>query len=152
MMIHSCIVLFGHSWFIFRHSEHWVFILNDYLIITNKNYNVSSEGLDRHYHKYPSSSYQTRWDVAIMSVSTFKIALFYKYLMSHWLVIFRINIGLGPLILLISLNEIRGKMYHLLIIMDNLVALGCRLSSLKNLSTNCKKKISDLRHSDFLHQ
>ena len=31
--------------------------------ITDKNNNVSSEGLDRHYHKYPISSYRTRWDI-----------------------------------------------------------------------------------------
>ena len=29
-----------------------------------KNNNVSSEGLDRLYHKYPSSSCRTRWDIS----------------------------------------------------------------------------------------
>ena len=28
------------------------------------NNNVSSEGLDRYYHKYPSSSHRTRWDIS----------------------------------------------------------------------------------------
>jgi len=31
--------------------------------VANKNNKVSSEGLDRHYHKYPSS-YQTHWDIS----------------------------------------------------------------------------------------
>jgi len=31
--------------------------------VTDKNNNVSSEDLDRHYHKYPSWSYRTRWDI-----------------------------------------------------------------------------------------
>ena len=32
--------------------------------VTHKNSNVSSEGLDRHYHKYHSLSYQTPWDIS----------------------------------------------------------------------------------------
>ena len=32
--------------------------------VTDKNNNISSEGPDRHYHKYHSSSYQTRWDIS----------------------------------------------------------------------------------------
>ena len=32
--------------------------------ITNKNNNVSSESFNRQYHNYPSSSYQTCWDVS----------------------------------------------------------------------------------------
>jgi hypothetical protein len=32
--------------------------------IIDKNNNVSSEGLDRHYHKYPSLSFRTRWDIS----------------------------------------------------------------------------------------
>ena len=31
--------------------------------ITDKNNNISSEGLDRNYHIYSSSFYQTRWDI-----------------------------------------------------------------------------------------
>ena len=31
--------------------------------VIDKNYNVISEGLDRHYHKYPSWSYRTGWDI-----------------------------------------------------------------------------------------
>ena len=32
--------------------------------ITDRNNSVSSDGLHRHYHKYPSSSYRTRWDIS----------------------------------------------------------------------------------------
>jgi len=32
--------------------------------VTDKNNNVSSEGLDRYYHKYPSSSYLIRWYIS----------------------------------------------------------------------------------------
>jgi hypothetical protein len=32
--------------------------------VTDKNHNVSYEGLDRHYHKYPSSPYRTHWDIS----------------------------------------------------------------------------------------
>ena len=32
--------------------------------VTDKNNNVSSESLDRHYHKYPSESFRTRWDIS----------------------------------------------------------------------------------------
>jgi hypothetical protein len=32
--------------------------------VTDKNKNFSSEGLGSHYHKYPSSSYMTRWDIS----------------------------------------------------------------------------------------
>jgi hypothetical protein len=35
-----------------------------YYGMTHKNNNVSSEGLDRYYHKYPSSSHRTRWDIS----------------------------------------------------------------------------------------
>jgi ribosomal protein L20 len=31
--------------------------------VTNKNNNFSSEVLDRHYHKYSSSSYRTHWNI-----------------------------------------------------------------------------------------
>ena len=31
---------------------------------TDKSNNSSVEGLNRHYHKYSSSSYQTRWDIS----------------------------------------------------------------------------------------
>ena len=37
--------------------------------------NVSSEGLDRHYHKYPAPPIGLAEILAIMSVSTFKIAV-----------------------------------------------------------------------------
>ena len=52
---------------IYRSIWHWT-----YYDVTDKNNNVSSEGLDRHYHKYPSSSYRTNclysiyiWDFQI---------------------------------------------------------------------------------------
>jgi hypothetical protein len=32
--------------------------------VTHKNNNVSSEGLDRHYHKYHRSSNSTHWDIS----------------------------------------------------------------------------------------
>jgi hypothetical protein len=32
--------------------------------ITDENNNISSDGLDRYYHKYPSSSYQTHRDIS----------------------------------------------------------------------------------------
>ena len=32
--------------------------------VIDKNNNVSSEDLDRHYHKYPSSAYRTCWDIS----------------------------------------------------------------------------------------
>jgi hypothetical protein len=32
--------------------------------VTDKNNNVSSEGLDRHYHKYPSSAYPIHWYIS----------------------------------------------------------------------------------------
>ena len=35
-----------------------------YYDVTDKHNNISSEGLDRHYHKNSSSSYQTHWDIS----------------------------------------------------------------------------------------
>ena len=47
---------------------HFSFDLAD---ITDKNNNVSFEGLDKYYHYYHSLSYGTRCDTSIMSISTF---------------------------------------------------------------------------------
>ena len=42
----------------------------------DKNNNDSSKRLDRHYHKYPSSPYQTRWDISDnICLSVFKIVV-----------------------------------------------------------------------------
>jgi hypothetical protein len=48
--------------------------------VTDKNNNISSEGLDRHYHKYHSSSYGTRWDISNnVCLDLQKLPLFYIY-------------------------------------------------------------------------
>jgi hypothetical protein len=42
---------------------YWSIWCKTHYDITDKNNNVSSEGLDRHHHIYPSSYYRTRWDI-----------------------------------------------------------------------------------------
>ena len=59
--------------------------------VTDKNNNVSSEGLDRYYHKYSARSIGLAKTLAIMFVSTFKIAVI-LYLLLHvfqidWLIV-----------------------------------------------------------------
>ena len=44
-----------------------------------KNNNISSEGLDRHYHKYLSSSDWTRWDISD------NVCLDLQYRVDYWL-------------------------------------------------------------------
>jgi len=51
--------------------------------VTDKNDNVSSEGLEKQYHKYPNSSIGLADILAIMSVSAFKIAVT-LYLSKFW--------------------------------------------------------------------
>jgi hypothetical protein len=45
------------------------------------NNNVSSEGLDRYYHKYPSSSYRIRWDITnnvCLNLQNWRYSIFIK--------------------------------------------------------------------------
>ena len=46
-----------------------------YYNVSNKNNNVNFEGLDRHYHKYPTRNIVLAEILTIMSVPTFKTAI-----------------------------------------------------------------------------
>jgi hypothetical protein len=77
-LIHKNIRSFRSShvqlyWSIWRKTHH-----DD----NDKNNNISSEGLDRHYHKYPSLSYQNLWDIrdnVCLDIHS-KLPLFYIYI------------------------------------------------------------------------
>ena len=50
--------------------------------VTDKNNNVNSEDIDKHYHKYTSLSYQNRWDISNnVCLNHSKLLLFYISLM-----------------------------------------------------------------------
>jgi hypothetical protein len=52
--------------------------------VTYKNNHVSFEGLARHYHKYPSSSYWTHWDTAFDGIVIIRQILLYTLYNVFW--------------------------------------------------------------------
>jgi hypothetical protein len=60
-IIVSCLLNFSN----FLHAQvyHSIWCKTHY-DVTDENNNISSDGLDRYYHKYPSSSYQTHRDIS----------------------------------------------------------------------------------------
>jgi hypothetical protein len=70
---------------------YWSIWCKTHYDITDKNNNVSSEGLDRHHHIYPSSYYRTRWDICDKVCLDFYVGLVTKAAM------FLMNCGINHL-------------------------------------------------------